>query len=483
MKMLTGDIKRLLDKIYNLRSDDSVILSSITEERKKAVETQERTKNEKELLLKEIDKLTKDQRILEDQGNKLISLLGNINRNEFNTILERLNIDFNPDEINNKVKSSLPKTIEQLADENKLKSEQLKEVEKEMNDSMALVEELGLRKDEALANQEKLNEYIELALKGNINITRDAITSLLEKFDFDENERREAAKILMFPEDALYEYDAGIKSGENVVGKSMADVFAEAKELSDNDDITKEISDFLEQNAAGEKVTFEDKKTDGPAEPIERMEIKESAEEPIIEEKEEELVDSEPNQEPVEDTAVTDEEVVEEEQTVEQVVEETPVAEEKVVEETEKTEDKNEQQDTEVEQEVIEEVKEEPKEAMTKEKLTEKLSSLGIDAGLLTPSALTKVLENYDEELINNNIGILKDKKIDFKVIKGNADLLLDKELGEKISKLLEIGKLASDISLVPSVLTKYDLKGLTDTINVLQISGLDPKKVPLMAF
>ena len=213
------------------------------------------------------------------------------------------------------------------------------------------------------------------------------------------------------------------------------------------------------------------------------MEIKESAEEPIIEEKEEELVDSEPNQEPVEDTAVTDEEVVEEEQTVEQVVEETPVAEEKVVEETEKTEDNNEQQDTEVEQEVIEEVKEEPKEAMTKEKLTEKLSSLGIDAGLLTPSALTKVLENYDEELINNNIGILKDKKIDFKVIKGNADLLLDKELGEKISKLLEIGKLASDISLVPSVLTKYDLKGLTDTINVLQISGLDPKKVPLMAF
>ena len=32
-------------------------------------------------------------------------------------------------------------------------------------------------------------------------------------------------------------------------------------------------------------------------------------------------------------------------------------------------------------------------------------------------------------------------------------------------------------------VLVKYDLKGLNNTISVLQISGLDPKKVPLMAY
>ena len=35
----------------------------------------------------------------------------------------------------------------------------------------------------------------------------------------------------------------------------------------------------------------------------------------------------------------------------------------------------------------------------------------------------------------------------------------------------------------MPSVLVKYDLKGLNNTISVLQISGLDPKKVPLMAY
>ena len=466
MKMLTGDIKRLLDKIYNLRSDDSVVLSSITEEREKAIETQERTKNEKEILLKDIDKITKDKKVLEDQGKKLIDLLSNINSDDFNIVLERLNIDFNPNKINDEVRASLPKTIETLAEENQTKSEELKEVEKEMKDSMALVEELGLRKDEALSNQAKLNEYIELALKGNINITRDAITSLLEKFSFDENEQREAAKLLMFPEDALYEYDASIKRGENVTGKSMADVFAEAKELSDNDDITKEISDFLEENAAAEKVTFEDKKDEETAEPIERMETKEVVEEPKKEVKEEPIIEE------------TEEEIVDAEPTIEkeEVVEEAPTVEEPVIEE--ETEEP-------IVEPVIEESKEEKSEEqkLTKEQLMDKLSNLGVDNGLLTPSALTKVLDNYDEELLNKNIGILKDNNIDFKVIKGNADLLYDKELGDKISKLLEIGKLASDISLVPSVLTKYDLKGLTNTINVLQISGLDPKKVPLMAF
>ena len=33
------------------------------------------------------------------------------------------------------------------------------------------------------------------------------------------------------------------------------------------------------------------------------------------------------------------------------------------------------------------------------------------------------------------------------------------------------------------NTLVKYDLNGLNNTINLLQISGLDPKKVPLMAY
>ena len=77
----------------------------------------------------------------------------------------------------------------------------------------------------------------------------------------------------------------------------------------------------------------------------------------------------------------------------------------------------------------------------------------------------------------------LKNKNIDLKILRENIEILYDLELAQKIDKLLALGKEARDISLMPNVLVKYDLKGLNNTINVLQISGLDPKKVPLMAY
>ena len=80
-------------------------------------------------------------------------------------------------------------------------------------------------------------------------------------------------------------------------------------------------------------------------------------------------------------------------------------------------------------------------------------------------------------------IEILKNHNIDLSVLNENVEILNDTELNEKLEKLISVGKESRDISLMPSVLVKYDLKGLNNTISVLQISGLDPKKVPLMAY
>ena len=55
MKMLTAEITKLLDKLYNLRGEDSVILSKMDSERAKAEETKERTASEKTTLQ---DKIT-----------------------------------------------------------------------------------------------------------------------------------------------------------------------------------------------------------------------------------------------------------------------------------------------------------------------------------------------------------------------------------------------------------------------------------------
>lgn len=430
MKMLSSEVKTLLDKLYNLRGEDSVILAKMNKEREEAIETGERTKNEKEVLLNKIDKLTKEEETLQEEGNKLTSILSNINRDDFANVLDRLQIDFDPASINEKITNMLPETIEKVVIENKKASEELESVETEMNNAITKVEELGIRKDEALSNQAKLNEYFALALEGNINITRDAITSLLEKFDFNEDEQREAAKILMFPEDALYEYDASFKSGSQTSGKTITEVLMEAKKES--------------KPEVKEKI-------------VEKEEVKDENLEQALEEPS--------SLENIFESVINENNVPEIEDVKEEVIE-------PIVEPTEEVKSLfSENNEDSVE---FEEVKED------KDTLKELLTSLEIN---LSNENIEKLRSDYNEELITKNIEILKNHNIDLSVLNENVEILNDTELNEKLEKLISVGKESRDISLMPSVLVKYDLKGLNNTISVLQISGLDPKKVPLMAY
>ena len=417
MKTLSNEVKNLLDRLYNLRGEDSVILTKMNKEREDAIETQERTKNEKEVLLQEIERLSQDEKTLAEEGEKLTSVLSSINRDDFANVLERLNLDFEPALLNEKVNSMLPNTISEIVSEKDAASKKLEEVETEMNNAITKVEELGIRKDAALSNQAKLNEYFDLALSGNINITRDAITSLLDKFDFSENDSREAAKLLMFPEDALYEYDASQKSSDKQSGKTISEVIAEAKQES------------------------KDQIFDAPVQP-EKVEIKNEKEEiPNISEVKESV-----NETPALEDIFS--------QVIDQI--EVPIQEEQVNVEDNKSE---------------------------KEKLLQLLDENGLNKFNFKDEDLKKIMENYDKDTLVKNVNTLKYNKINLDILKDNYSLLYDKELDEKINKLLSLGKEAKDISLMPSVLTKYDLQGLNNTINVLQISGLDPEKVPLMAY
>ena len=184
MKMLTAEITKLLDKLYNLRGDDSVVLANMEKEKAKASATKERTTEEKEKLQVKIENLTEEERVLGEEGEKLVETLSRIKTDDFKTVLEKLSIDFNPDKLSEEINRLLPRTIDKVKEEKEIAKADLVRVEAEMNTAIATLEELIIRKDEAMSNQARLNEYFDLALQGNINITRDSITSLLEKFDF-----------------------------------------------------------------------------------------------------------------------------------------------------------------------------------------------------------------------------------------------------------------------------------------------------------
>ncbi len=365
MKMLTAEITKLLDKLYNLRGEDSVVLSKMEKEKTIAEETKARTASEKEELQEKIEKLTEEERVLAEEGEKLVDALSKIKTGDFKIVLEKLKVDFNPDKLSEDVNRLLPKTIEKVIDEKESSKKELLAVEAEMNTAIATIEELAIRKDEALSNQARLNEYFDLALEGNINITRDSITSLLEKFDFTLDEQREAAKILMFPEDALYDYEKKLKNIEQP-GKSISEVFAEAKENME------EVNNFEEEK----------------------------------------------------------------------------------------------------------EVKLSPK-----EELIELLKKVGFDYLDFTSNDIDKILANYKEAELVRNVEVAKENNMNLDMFVENVELLYDKDFASKISKLIAIGKEALDIYLNPRILIKYDANGLESVIDKLKNSGLDPKKVPLMAY
>ena len=228
---MTVNTEILLDKLYNLRGSDSDILKEMDRQKNKAEQTRDRTTEEKAKLQKDIASLKKQREELEDQGEKFKEVLQGIHREDYATVLDRLRIDFDPKNLLEKLEKNLPRTIDNVERDTKKAEDELVKVEEEMNTAITTIEELGIRKDAALANQEKLNEYFELALAGHINITRDSITSLLEEFGFNEAEQRETAKILMFPEDALFAYDAKVKAKDKA-GKSISEVIHEAKNTS-----------------------------------------------------------------------------------------------------------------------------------------------------------------------------------------------------------------------------------------------------------
>ncbi len=382
MKILSPEVTRLLDKLYNLRGSDSVIFKEMESAHEKAEETKERTTALKSTLQEKIAGLEADSKNLSEQGKKLIEVLKGIDKKAYETVIDRLHINFDPEALVEKLDTSLPETIEKVNEDIKSSQEELVKVEEEMNSAITTIEEIGIRKDAAIANQEKLNEYFELALAGNINITRDSITSLLEQFDLTEEETREAAKILMFPEDALYDYDAKIKESEK---KSISEVMQEAKN----------------QEEVAPKVE------------VEELQVKE---------------------EPAK----------------------------------------------------VEEVKAQPvvtEKKFDREDLIDLFNEIGLDYLDYTTSDLDEILEHFNEKVIRRNVNIFKENDLSLDIFVDHINLLYDKELEAKMDRLLRIGKSALDIYLNPTVLTKYDYKNLDKAILLLQNSGLDPKKVPLMAY
>ena len=428
MSKLTTDNIKLLDKVYNLRGSDSTILVKMEQEMETNANVYDETSTIRQELEDKIQELNNDVEVLSDEGEKLKNILNDINESDYEKLLDTLKIDFHPSEIKEKLESLLPVTVNGLVSDIKMSSNELSRVEDKLQETKTKMEELNLQKEEALVNQDRLNRYLELALNSNINVTREELTSLFTRLEFDEEEARECAKLFMFPEDGLFEYESEYKDAPRI---------EEEKKVQDEINVVEEP--VIEDSTAAEPVLEEES-------PITFI----SADE----------VDKEDNLTVIEDNspeeAINDFITEKDELAVDEI---------KEVEPTDLIVDRL--------QEVI----------PSKEEVISYLTDLGFDSLDFTTNDIDKIVNNYNQDIINENVNTIKEMGINLDVFADNIELLYDKEMKMKIDKLTSIGKLPQDIYLYPSVLTKYNLNELDSAIKVLQDSGLEPKNVPLMAY
>ena len=421
-KMLSLETTALLDKLYNFRGEDSTILIEMDRKRQSALESKERTSKEKDELQAKITDLEAENNELNKQGEQLGIVLAGINRDDFKTVLDRLSIDFEPTLIKETLDKKLPETINAISEEINAAKDKLKDVEEEASLAETTIEEISLKRDAEIVNQKRLNEYFDMALSGNINITRDQIIDLLLQFDLDQEEAREAAKLLMFPEDALFEYDR--RYNEDTSGKSIKEVIKEA-----NDNVLDEP--------------------------------KEEKEEPIFSNEEYELENT--NSFVVEDFNDND------------VNEDSDVI---VLDENDDASDSDLAQTITLELE-----KKELDRENSKQSMRDLLNEAGIDYLDIDQFALEELENKFDENVFKNNINTLKELGIDLDILTENPVLFYDQELKDKIDLLMNNGKETLDIYFNARVLIKYNYNELKEAINRIKEKGLEPREVPLMAY
>lgn len=262
--MLNAEITRLLDKLYDLKKEDSTLIMSIKEEKEDCINQRDELINQRDELQSKIDSLSSEEKVLVSEGEDLKIALAKVSNDNYATILKKLNIDFDPYSIGKEVDYKLPIIINEVATEKEISIKTLEETEELLDNIILKIDELDIKHDEVISNQMRLKHYFDLAMKSEINITRDEMTSLLLTFDMSEEDARETAKLIMFPEDGLFEYDENIRNLKTK--KSMKEIFDNARNL--------------EQEKVNETVIETPASIDKPKEEI--VEVKEDiVEEPI----------------------------------------------------------------------------------------------------------------------------------------------------------------------------------------------------------
>lgn len=222
MSKLTQDKIDVLDKLYNIKGEKSVVTAAIKTKIEKKEADIATTTTEKDSVIEQQLELEKELQAFIEQTDKFLAVFGNFDNTSFSSF-QSIGIDLAIGDALATLRQKAPGHEDNLED--RIKS--LKEKVQELNEKIASIEE---KKSEFVATlnsaeeaKEKLNDLIEDILKNdNDAYPRKYVKDVLESLCyFSQEEITMLEFLILFKEEGLQEYDDGYELRGNKFEQSL----------------------------------------------------------------------------------------------------------------------------------------------------------------------------------------------------------------------------------------------------------------------
>ena len=216
MAVLTEERKLLLDKLYNLRSDDSIIITGLKTEisdLEKAKSTSEEEKKQEE---ENKEKYNNELAIFTNQADTFLNSFSEFDDSSFES-LKDVGVDVPVGTLLAKLRDKMPTHKGEIDHQITTSLRAIAEKESEIDKLINELEDAESRLNTAEADQSKLNLLLNdiLVLKNN-SYNRDFVKSVLDAFKvFTEEEILVLEFLILFPENGLIEYDQNYPTEEH----------------------------------------------------------------------------------------------------------------------------------------------------------------------------------------------------------------------------------------------------------------------------
>ena len=317
MAELNNETMKLLNRLYNLSSEENIFLKAAKDGIKSTEEEISRTTTDQQD--QEIEKSNRESELEEfvNTKNALIDTFGTLDDSMFKPLMA-IDVDFQVSKLVEDTRERAPKHIEDLERVIQGIGEKISECITRRSELEEQLNTYNLDLEKAERDKTGLISLLEQSLSSD-PAERDALSTnyvkgVLSKFDhFTTGEINELAKIIMFPEDGLFEYDQKVKAGEIDFNQQPVEEVKEEEPTIDIEDLERVISNSTSEEPV-EEVAEEEEESE--EEEVPEEEVEEPEEEETPEEEKEEVHNIEDiyqhKEEPKEIEEVPEEEVEEE---------------------------------------------------------------------------------------------------------------------------------------------------------------------------